>query len=150
MRGSGPGDGSNLCGETGRLPKSCCLSGHNFDVSLSGAAVRALGEAQDYVAALSFIGMQLRILGSSDANISKYNMNRHVEFVTLGEFHDDRHFPPMRVSRNGNLVTWFVEVMTYERENIYRQASITPQIGILRRWIVFGRTLLSGKEVGSR
>jgi hypothetical protein len=92
-----------LCGETGRLPKSCYPSGRNFDVSLSGAAVRALGEAQDYVAALSFIGMQLRILGSSDANISKYNMNRLVESVTLDEFHDDRHFS-LCVSRNGNLV----------------------------------------------
>jgi len=72
--------------------------------SLSSAAIRALGEAQDYIAARSFIGMQLRILGSSDANISKYNMNRLVEFVTLGEFHDDRHFSPMRVSQNGNLI----------------------------------------------
>jgi hypothetical protein len=102
-RGSGRGDGSILCVETGRL-QSCYSSGRNPDLSLSSAAVRALGEAQDYIAALSFIGMQLRILGSSDANISKYNMNRLVEFVTLGEFHDDRHFSPMRVSQNGNLI----------------------------------------------
>jgi len=54
---------------------------------------------------------------------------------------------PLCVCRE--MATWFVEVMTYERVNIYRQVSITPQIGILRRWIVFGRTLLSGREVGS-
>jgi hypothetical protein len=48
--------------------------------------VRALKETRGYVVALSSVGAQLRISGSSDANISKHAVNRLVEFVALGEF----------------------------------------------------------------
>jgi hypothetical protein len=52
---------------------------------------------QGYVVALSSVGAQLRIPGSSDANISKSAMNRLVEFITLGEFRDDRLFYNLRL-----------------------------------------------------
>jgi len=61
----------------------------------NSAAVRALETTHGYVVGLSSVGAQLRIPGSSDANISKSAVNRLVEFITLGEFHDDRCFYPM-------------------------------------------------------
>ena len=57
------------------------------DISLANsAAVRAIKETHGYVVALSSVGAQLRIPGSSDANISKHAVNRLVEFVALGQF----------------------------------------------------------------
>jgi NAD(P)-dependent dehydrogenase (short-subunit alcohol dehydrogenase family) len=58
----------------------------------NSAAVRALEKTRGYVVALSSVGAQLRIPGSSDANISKHAVNRLVEFITLGEFRHDRPF----------------------------------------------------------
>jgi len=60
-----------------------------FEVNVRGtfnfvrAAVRALEKTHGYVVALSSVGAQLRIPGSSDANISKSAVNRLVEFITL-------------------------------------------------------------------
>jgi hypothetical protein len=48
--------------------------------------VHALKKTHGYVVALSSVGAQLRIPGSSDANISKHAVNRLIEFVALGEF----------------------------------------------------------------
>ena len=58
--------------------------------------MHALETTHGYIVALSSVGAQLRIPGSSDANISKSAVNRLVEFITLGEFHDDPFFYPMR------------------------------------------------------
>ncbi|KAI0249102.1 NAD-P-binding protein [Lactifluus subvellereus] len=60
-----------------------------FEVNIRGifnsvcAAIPALEKTQGHFVAISSVGAQLRIPGSSDANISKHAVNRLVEFVSL-------------------------------------------------------------------
>jgi hypothetical protein len=76
-----------MYGTIGWLPKCRPPRFCNSDVShANSAAIRALKETRGYVVALSSVGAQLRIPGSSDANISKHAVNRLIEFVALGEF----------------------------------------------------------------
>jgi NAD(P)-dependent dehydrogenase (short-subunit alcohol dehydrogenase family) len=49
------------------------------------AALPALEETQGYIVAISSIGAQLRFPGASDGCISKYAINRLVEFIALGK-----------------------------------------------------------------
>jgi len=51
----------------------------------SSAALPALETTQGYIFAISSIGAQLRFPGASDGCITKYAVNRLVEFVVLGK-----------------------------------------------------------------
>jgi NAD(P)-dependent dehydrogenase (short-subunit alcohol dehydrogenase family) len=49
-----------------------------------GAALPALEKTQGYIVAISLIGAQLRFPGVRDGCISKYAVNRLVEYIALG------------------------------------------------------------------
>ncbi|KAI0263521.1 NAD-P-binding protein [Gloeopeniophorella convolvens] len=62
---------------------------NTFEVNVRGAfnavhaALPALEKSQGYVVVPSSVGAQLRVPGTSDANMSKHAVNRLVEYITL-------------------------------------------------------------------
>jgi NAD(P)-dependent dehydrogenase (short-subunit alcohol dehydrogenase family) len=62
-------------------------------ITTSSAAVLALEKTQGYIVVISSGGAQLRIPGGSDPCISKFAVNRLVEYVVLGNFLNTPYLP---------------------------------------------------------